>query len=142
MFEISKVITINAPREQVFSALTKSDEIPQYFPLKVVESEWKQGSEVLYKGEVNGVPFTDFGVIENLDFPSNYTYRYWSDNHGTERMPENHITISYTLEGNDKVTELTVVQSNIKSSDLYELMNNQVWDYLLGSLKQYVEART
>jgi uncharacterized protein YndB with AHSA1/START domain len=141
LFKITKSININAPREYVYSVLTSSEEIPKYFPMKEVESAWQTGSEVLYKGEVDGAPFTDFGVIENLVSPSLYTYRYWSDNHGTERLPENHITISYLLSENVEGTELIVVQSNIGSRELYELMDNQVWDYLLGSLKEYAESR-
>ncbi len=75
--------------ERVFSALTSSVEIPQFYPLKSVESTWTVGGEVLYKGEVEGAPFTDYGVIEQLESPSVYRYRYWSDNHGTQRMAEN-----------------------------------------------------
>ena len=82
-FTIEKEIKINSPIEDVFSSLTDSEEIVKYFPLKSVKSEWEEGKEVLYKGEVNGVPFTDYGVIEKLSSPSIYRYRYWSDNHGT-----------------------------------------------------------
>jgi hypothetical protein len=96
----------------------------------------------LYKGEIDGATFTDFGVIETLVSPSNYTYQYWSDNHGTERTPENHITISYELSTKDGLTMLTVAQSNIRSSELYAQMNDGVWDYLLDALKQYVEIGT
>lgn len=138
-FTINKKIEINAPTERVFSALTNSKEIPQYFPLQSVKSEWEVGKEVLYKGEVDDVSFTDFGVIETLSFPQTYRYRYWSDSHGTERTTENYLTITYQLEEISTGTLLTVVQNNIKSKDLYELMNNQVWDFLLSSLKSYVE---
>lgn len=142
VFTIKKEIELKAPIERVFSALTNSEEIPKYFPLKSVESTWKIGSEVLYKGEVNGNPFTDFGVIEKLSFPNLYQYRYWSDNHGTKRTEEYYLTISYSLEELSEGTLLCVKQSNIKSPELYELMNNQVWDFLLGSFKEYIEART
>ena len=142
MFEIEKKIQINAPMNDVYSALTSSEAIPNYFPLNAVESSWQQGSEVLYKGEVNGAAFTDFGVIEQLESPSIYAYRYWSDNHGTERTPENHLTICYSLSQCGEGTELTLKQGNIQSAELYELMDKQVWDYLLGSLKDYMEART
>lgn len=141
-YTIHKEIQINAAAERVFTALTSSEEIPLFFPLKSVESQWIIGGSVLYNGEVNGVPFTDFGLIETLESPSTYAYRYWSDNHGTERAEENYITISYLLENHVDGTLLKVSQSNIKSTDLYELMNNQVWDFLLDSLKQYVETRT
>jgi len=142
VFEIIKVIRIHAPNSRVFSALTSSEEIPTFYPLEKVDSKWELGSEVLYKGEINGAAFTDFGVIEKLESPKVYAYRYWSDNHGTERTPENYLTISYVLTECPNGTELTVTQSNIKSAGMYELMESQVWDYLLGSLKKFVEAHT
>ena len=141
-FTIEKKIVLNIPIEKVFSALTNSQEIPRYFPLKSVESTWNVGSEVLYKGELDGVPFTDFGVIEKLTSPTEYRYRYWSDNHGTQRTEQNYLTISYNLEKSNEGTVLTVKQSNIKSPEMYELMNGQVWDYLLNSFKQYIEVST
>ena len=125
----------------MFSALTTSDEILSYFPLTSVESDWIVGGEVLYRGEANGIAFTDYGVIEKLTSPSHYAYRYWSDNHGTERVAGNYLTISYRLEKRSGGTLLMLAQRNIQSAALYELMNNQVWDYLLASLKGYVESK-
>lgn len=86
--------------------------------------------------------FTDYGVIEKLVFPNIYQYRYWSDNHGTERLEENFLTISYLLEESLMGTRLVVTQSNLKSPEMYELMSGQVWDFLLDSFKQYIEGRT
>ena len=141
-FTIEKEIMINSPIEDVFSSLTDSEEIVKFFPLKSVKSEWEEGKEVLYKGEVNGVPFTDYGVIEKLSSPSIYRYRYWSNNHGTERTEENHLVIEYALSSYPEGTSVRVTQSNIKSKELYEMMENQVWGDLLGSFKQYLESRT
>ena len=141
-FTIEKQIELKAPMERVFFTLINSEEIPKYFPLNSIESIWEVGSEVLYKGQVNGVPFTDYGVIEKLTFPNEYQYRYWSDNHGTERTEENHLTINYSLEKSNEGTVLTVKQSNIKSLEMYELMNGQVWDFLLNSFKEYIEVST
>ena len=134
-----KEIQIDASIERVFTALTDSESIPRFYPLLSVESDWLVGSEVLYHGEINGVQFTDFGVIEHLDSQNVYSYRYWSDNHGTERADENYLTITYRLESVTGGTLLKVTQSNIKSPELYEMMDSQVWDYLLASLKKYAE---
>jgi len=60
VFTIGKEIELKAPIEKVFSSLTNTEEIPKFFPIKSVESTWKAGSEVLYMGEVNGNPFTDY----------------------------------------------------------------------------------
>jgi uncharacterized protein YndB with AHSA1/START domain len=97
-FTINKEFVIGASIEKVFSALTSSEEIPKYYPLKSVESDWIVGSSILNKGEANGAPFTDFGVITEFSKPNVFSYEYWSDNHGTERNAANHITISYVLE--------------------------------------------
>lgn len=67
---IKKEIVINAARETVFDALTKSAQIIKYFPLNEVISSWQVGSEVLYKGEVDGAAFTDFGINYRATKPS------------------------------------------------------------------------
>lgn len=141
-FTINKELIIGAPNEKVFSALTSSEEIPKYYPLVSVESDWEIGRPILNTGEANGVSFTDFGVITELSKPNVFSYEYWSDNHGTERNASNHITITYVLEEIPQGTLLKLSQSNIKSVELYEMMNNQVWDYLLDSLQQYIERET
>jgi uncharacterized protein YndB with AHSA1/START domain len=138
-FTINKEIVIDAPIEKVFSALTSSQEVLKYYPLTSVESDWKIGRSIVQKGEANGVLFTDFGVITELFEPTVFSYQYWSDNHGTERVASNHISISYMLKPSARGTVLTLCQSNIGSVELYEMMDTQVWDYLLGSLRQYVE---
>lgn len=68
-YRVEKEITIKSPIGDVFSSLTDSKEVVKYFPLTAVESSWKEGEDVLYKGEVEGVPFTDYGVIEKLSSP-------------------------------------------------------------------------
>jgi uncharacterized protein YndB with AHSA1/START domain len=139
-FTIEKEIELKAPIEKVFSSLTNSEEIPKFFPIDSVESTWVVGGEVLYKGNVSGDHFTDYGIIEKLSVPHIYQYRYWSDNHGTQRTDENHLTIAYRLEKLPEGTRLSVRQGNIKSPQMYELMSTQVWDFLLDSFKQYIEA--
>ena len=139
-FTINKKIQIKAPVERIFSALTTSTEIIKYFPLTSVESKWTLNGEVIYRGETNGMPFTDLGIIREISYPTSYVYSYWSDNHGTEQKPENYITICYSLEVLADTTLVKMEQRNIQSTELYDVMNNQVWDFLLNSLKDYVEA--
>ncbi len=140
MFTIKKEIFIDASPELVFDTLTNSDEIIKCFPLKEVVSEWKVGSEVLYKGEINSKEFTDYGVIEILSRPEKYKYSYWSDNHATERVPENHLSICYELSKNGDGTKLELVQSNLKSDEMFLLMDTVVWEALLNNMQNHIEA--
>ena len=139
-FSITKKIRINASPEKVFDALTTSEEIVKYYPINKVTSLWGLGDSVNYHGEVDGVAFTDYGVITALKRPFTYSYRYWSDNHGTDKTPDNHLTINYTLSVVDGATELHLVQSNIKFEEMFNVMNNVVWDMLLSSLKNHMES--
>lgn len=139
-FTIKKHVNIQATPEAVFDALTSSADIVRYFPLKQVTSEWKAGGEILLDGEVNGHAFRDHGLIEVLSRPHQFRYSYWSDNHGTERTPENYLTIDYRLSATDRGTRLEMEQSNLRSEDMFQVMKT-VWDHLLTSLASYVEQR-
>lgn len=139
-FTVNKSLYISAKPEAVFDALTCSDDIIKYYPLKKVTSEWKVGGEVLLDGEINGKSFRDHGVIQALSRPTQFSYSYWSTNQGTERTPENDLTISYRLSPKEQGTQLDVEQSNIRSEEIFKMMGS-IWDSLLNSLKNYVEDR-
>jgi len=138
-FIIKKELFIKAHVNLVFDMLTNSEEIIKYFPLKEVTSDWKVGSEVLYKGEVEQNKFTDYGIIKIISRPYQYKYSYWSDSHGTERTPENYLSISYKLSKIESGTILTLEHGNLRSKQMFQMMDETVWDFLLNNLKNHVE---
>jgi uncharacterized protein YndB with AHSA1/START domain len=138
---IQKNLLINASQSTVFDALTNSDKIIQYFLLKEVVSTWEVGGEIILKGSNGDKNFIDYGKIEILSPDNKFQYTYWSDNHGTDRLPENYLTICYTLHEVDNGTHLQLEHKNFKSEKMYSEML-KVWDFLLSSLKDFVEKRT
>jgi hypothetical protein len=60
----------------------------------------------------------------------------------TERLPENHLVISYSLVSLKGGTQLELEQLNLKSEELFNIMDTIVWDSLLSSLKNYMETIT
>lgn len=140
-FTIKKSVYIDAKPDSVFDALTSSADIVKFFPLKKVTSAWQVGGEILLDGEVNGNAFRDYGLIQVLSRPHQFKYSYWSDNHETERTPVNHLTIDYRLYPQQQGTKLELEQSNLKSEEMFKVMNT-VWDHLLSSLANYVENQT
>ena len=139
-YTVEKTIAIAAPISEVFEALTDSDLIIQYYPLEEVVSDWKVGSEIVAKGSIEGQSFADYGTIDSLVPNKEFQYTYWSTNHGTERTPENYLTICYTFSETDKGTVLNLEQKNIKSEQMYNQML-EVWDFLLSNLKTFVEQK-
>lgn len=137
-YALKKTITLKANSAVVFDALTIPEQIIQYYPVLSVDSEQKESGSFILKGEVNGSPFTDYGVIEALDKPKSYSYRYWSDNHGTERVAANHMKISYSIEEKGDGSQLTLSHENLLTEDRQNEMS-VVWDFLLAELKKFVE---
>lgn len=137
-FAIKKSLLLNASPSVVFDALTNSGKIIQYFPLKEVVSTWEVGGEIIFKGSNGGKDFIDYGIIEILSPNQIFQYTYWSDNHGTDKLPENYLTICYTLHEVDKGTNLELEHKNFKSEKMYSEMLN-VWDFLLSNLKGFAE---
>ena len=137
-FSIEKTLTIDAPTNKVFDALTDSDKIVQYYPLEEVISDWQVNSEIICKGKIDGNSFSNYGKIDVLSPNEKFQYTYWSTNHGTERTPQNHLTICYSLSEKDDGTTLKLEQKNIQSEQMY-LQMLQIWDFLLSNLKNFVE---
>ena len=137
---IEKSVEINAAPEVVFAALTDPERITDYYPLDAVHSERKAGGSIIFAGEYADRPFTDYGTIEVFDAPREFRYRYWSDNHGTERTPENHMTIQYLLEEAGGRTLLRLRHHNLLTNERHSMMSG-VWDYLLALLKSYAEEQ-
>jgi uncharacterized protein YndB with AHSA1/START domain len=99
-FSIYKQISIDVPPSVIFDALTNSEKIVNYYPLKEVISSWKVGSEIILKGSNGEQDFTDYGTIEILLPNEKFQYTYWSDNHGTVRAPENRADCSVVCRKN------------------------------------------
>jgi uncharacterized protein YndB with AHSA1/START domain len=138
-FSIRKSVYIDANPEAVYDALTSPDAIVNYLPIRKVTSEWRVGGELLLDGEIDGNPFRDHGLIEVLSRPVHFQYSYWSTNHGTERTPENHSTISYRLSPRRTGTQLDLEHTHLRLEHKHVM--DTVWDSLLSSLREYVERR-
>jgi uncharacterized protein YndB with AHSA1/START domain len=95
---IQKSIQVNAAANSVFRAVTKPEQIVHYYPVTHVDADLCVGGQFTLHGQVDGHPFTDYGVIEAYDPDTLFRYNYWSDNHGTENIPSNRMVIEYRIE--------------------------------------------
>jgi uncharacterized protein YndB with AHSA1/START domain len=139
--KIRKSILISAPISKVWSALTDPDLVKQYLVGAEVISDWKVGSKIVYCGSFNGVDFKDEGEITQLEPGGKFQYTYWSANHGTENIKENHVVLTYSLSKTENRTLLIVEQENYQSKELAAAMIH-VWDHILGNLKELLEKKS
>ena len=133
-------VSIDAPADKVWEALTKPELISKYLFGTKTETTWKVGSPIKFSGEYEGKSYHDKGTILAFEPNKKMGYSYCSSMGGMEDKPENYVNVTFTLheEGKNR-TRLDLLQENIhdeKSRDHSE----QNWTMVLGKLKEIVEG--
>jgi uncharacterized protein YndB with AHSA1/START domain len=132
---------IRAPRSKVWRALTDPDEIEKYMFGSRVETDWKPGSRITWKGEYEGKKYEDKGEILEVDRERRLKLTHFSPTSGEEDVPENYHTLVYELEESDGKTHVSLSQDNNKSEEAAE-HSRANWDKMLSGLKEVVEAQS
>ena len=130
--------TIDTSVDKVWKALTDPKMIKEYMFGTTVTSDWEEGSEITWKGEMNGKKYEDKGKILEFAPEKKLKYSHFSPLSGQPDKPENYHDVTITLkEGKDK-TDVTLTQ-NRNGSEKEKKEAEKNWDAMLGSLKKLLE---
>jgi uncharacterized protein YndB with AHSA1/START domain len=132
---------IRAPRSKVWRALTDPDQIRKYMFGSMVETDWKPGSRITWKGEYEGKKYEDKGEILEVEPEHRLKLTHFSPMSGDEDAPENYHTLVYELEESDGKTHVSLSQDNNKSEEAAE-HSRANWEKMLSGLKEVVEAQS
>ena len=133
-------ISLHADRASIWDALTNPARIKEYMFGTEATSDWQLGSTISFKGEWEGKPYEDKGVIMAIEPLRHVQYSYWSNLSGTPDTPENHALVSYTIDDNsDGTRTLTITQTNCSTTEQQE-KSAQGWLYLLEQIKGQLEG--
>ena len=132
---------IDATRSEVWRALTDPDEIQKYMFGSKVETDWKPGSRITWKGEYEGKKYEDRGEILEVEPERRLKLTHFSPLGGEEDAPENYHTLIYELEERDGKTRVSLSQDNNKSEEAAE-HSRANWDKMLAGLREVVEAHS
>jgi uncharacterized protein YndB with AHSA1/START domain len=119
--------------------LTDPDEIEKYMFGSRVETDWKPGSRITWKGEYEGKEYEDKGEVLEVERERRLELTHFSPTSGEEDVPENYHTLVYELEESDGQTHVSLSQDNNKSEEAAE-HSRANWDKMLSGLKEVVEA--
>jgi uncharacterized protein YndB with AHSA1/START domain len=106
------VTTIHAPAPAVWNALVDPALIKQYMFGTTVISEWTEGSPIAWKGEWQGKPYEDKGVILRIHPNRLLKYTHFSPLSGLPDTPDNYHTVTVELAGEPGGTRVSLSQDN------------------------------
>jgi uncharacterized protein YndB with AHSA1/START domain len=132
---------INAPRSEVWRALTDPDQIEKYMFGSRVQTDWKPGSPITWTGEYEGRKYEDKGEILEVVQERRLKVTHFSPLSGEEDAPENYHTLVYELTENNGTTHVSLSQDNNSSEEAAE-HSRENWEKMLAGLKKVVEGQT
>ena len=129
---------IAAPRADVWKALIDPTAIKQYMFGTDVESEWREGSPITWKGEWKGKAYEDKGVILSLEPEQRFQYSHFSPLAGQPDKPENYHTVTIELTADGDKTHVSLMQDK-NGTEEARRHSEENWNTMLSGLKKYVE---
>ena len=143
-FTVRRTITIQAPINKVWTAITEAEHLAKWFPHSAVLGAVAVGSEGVFTWDDYG----NFAVrVEEVDPPRVIAYRWSNDSaQGAESDridPARSTVFRFTLEEIDGGTQLTVVETGFGTlSDAAGSLESHRggWDSELDELVAYLEG--
>ncbi|MEP6682296.1 MAG: SRPBCC domain-containing protein [Parafilimonas sp.] len=130
--------TINAPASEVWDALIDPKKIKEYMFGATVTSDWKKGSPITWKGEMNGKKYEDKGVILEIKPKEKLQYSHYSPMSGKPDAPENYHTVTIELSDKNNKTEVVLTQDK-NGSEKEQQESQKNWKAMLEGLKKVIE---
>lgn len=132
-------IEISASPAQVWAALTDPKLIKRYMFGSEVETDWQQGSSIVWKGEYEGKAYEDKGEIVEIETERRLKVTHFSPLSGQEDVPDNYHTLVYDLRRNGDKTHISLSQDkNATEGEAERAKGN--WEMMLGALRAVVEG--
>ena len=145
---VTSTITINAPADTVWDALVNPAQTKKYMFGCETVSDWKPGSELLWKGEYEGREMIFVkGHIETIRPGQFLAYTTIDPHSNIDDVSENYLTVTYDLTPQNGATLLTVTQGDYNKvaegeRRYQEAWNNgEGWNPILVQIKQLAEAQ-
>lgn len=144
---VTNSITIHASAAKVWDALTNPEQTKKYMFGCEALSDWKPGSDLIWKGTFNGVELIAVkGKIVSIDAPRSLVYTVIDPNNPKiPDLPENYLTITCTLTEQDGDTILEASQGDYSKvaegpSRYQHTIEETGWEPILVQIKALCES--
>jgi uncharacterized protein YndB with AHSA1/START domain len=133
-------VDVNASATAVWKALTDPEQISKYFFGSQVQTDWRPGSPIQWKGEFNGRSYVDRGEILRVENNRLLSMTHFSPMSGQPDEPQNYHTLTYELSESGGATHVSLVQDNNATEEEAE-HSSKNWQTMLDGLKKTVEGQ-
>lgn len=137
-FVATQSVIIAATLDRVWNALVDPAAIKAYMFGTDVVTEWTEGSSITWKGEWQGKPYEDRGIILANQPARLLRYSHFSPLSGLPDTPENYHTVTVELEKQADGVLVTLTQDNNPTEKARE-HSEANWAAMLEALKAFVE---
>jgi uncharacterized protein YndB with AHSA1/START domain len=132
-------VTIDAPIAKVWDGLVNPALIKTYMAGAEVDTDWKEGSPIVWKGEWKGKPFEDKGRILEIEPERHLKYSHFSPLSGAPDKPESYHTVTIDLSKKQAGVTVSLTQDH-NPSDKALAESEKNWTMMLEGLKKAVEG--
>ena len=129
---------IAAPPQRVWQVLLDPQSVREYMFGSEVVTDWRPGSAIFFRGEWEGRPYEDKGVIVEVNAPVLLQFTHYSPLSGAPDVPASYHTLTYQLEPIHTGTRVTLTQDN-NDSEAAADHSADMWRQVLDSVKAIVE---
>ena len=138
-FVAERSVTISAPADAVWQALTDPDKVKVYMHGANMATDWKVGSPIVWTGEWKGKPYEDKCKVLAFEPGKLLKITHWSPMGGSAHSPENYHTVTYTLAEQGDKTVLALAQDHNATQDAADQMAANNWGPVLEGIKAIAE---
>ena len=131
------VIYIQASPERVWEGLTSPAFTARYFHATSIESDWQEGSDVVYYNPDRSVAVV--GKVLAMEYPRKLSIT-WHVHYNPEAKLESPSRVTFTLDAVEDATCLTVLHDQFPPGSVVLPQISQGWIAILSNLKTLLET--
>jgi uncharacterized protein YndB with AHSA1/START domain len=131
-------INLDASPVRIWEALINPEIAKEYFFGAEIQTDWKEGSPIIFKGEYNGNKYEEKGILLNIEPNAQLQYSHWSPFDGLPDTSENYRTWTFEITETNGTTRLTISEDNIPT-EKQKNRSDEFWNEILLKIKKIVE---